>query len=67
METNSKALGALWVNQPKSENSPVLTGEINGQRVVVFKNKKWSTREQVKQPLYFIRSFVAQGKQKTTE
>ena len=67
MEETSKALGALWVNQPKSEHSPVLTGEINGERVVVFQNKKWSKPEQVKQPLYFIRSFVAQGKQKTTE
>lgn len=67
MEETSKALGALWVNQPKSEHSPVLTGEINGQRVVVFKNKKWSQPEQVKQPLYFIRSFVAQSKQKATD
>ncbi len=67
MEETSKALGALWVNQPKSENSPVLTGEINGKRVVVFKNKKWNHAEKVKQPLYFLRSYVAQGKQKTTE
>lgn len=67
MEETSKALGALWVNQPKNVNGPELTGEINGQRVVVFKNKKWSQPEEVKQPLYFLRSYVAQGKQKTTE
>ena len=67
MEASSKALGALWVNKSENENAPELTGEINGQRVVVFKNKKWSQPEQVKQPLYFLRSYVAQGKQKTTE
>ena len=47
-------LGALWVNQPKSEKGPVLTGEIAGQRVVVFKNKKWNETDQKKQPLYHI-------------
>ncbi|OGY43499.1 MAG: hypothetical protein A3J62_04160 [Candidatus Buchananbacteria bacterium RIFCSPHIGHO2_02_FULL_38_8] len=54
MEQNPNRLGALWVNQPKSERGPVLTGQINGQRVSVFKNKKWSEEEQKKQPLYHI-------------
>lgn len=57
MKDNSTGLGALWVNNDiKNENSPVLTGEINGRRVVVFKNKNWSLRKKVKEPLYFIRS-----------
>ena len=46
-------LGALWVNEPKSEKGPVLTGEIAGQRVVGFKNKRWSESDQ-KQPLYQV-------------
>ena len=54
MEQNQSRLGALWVNQPKSEKGPVLTGEINGQRVAVFKNKKWSETEGKKQPLYHV-------------
>jgi len=54
MEKSSTRLGALWVNEPKSEKGPMLTGEINGVRVVVFKNKKWSEAEQKKQPLYHI-------------
>lgn len=51
MENNK--LGALWVNEPKSDKSPVLTGEISGQRVVGFKNRKW-TKDDEKQPLYQI-------------
>ena len=54
MTQSSTKLGALWVNQPKSERGPVLTGEINGQRVSVFKNKKWSETEEKKQPLYHV-------------
>ena len=54
MAQNPNQLGALWVNQPKSDRSPVLTGEINGKRVSVFKNKKWSEEEKKKQPLYHI-------------
>ena len=63
MEKSSNALGALWVNKPKNERSPVLTGEINGQRVSVFKNKKWSKAEQEKQPLYRILASIAKGKE----
>ena len=44
-------LGALWVNKPRSDKGPVLTGEISGQRVVGFKNKRWSEGDE-KQPLY---------------
>jgi len=54
MSKDSNNLGALWVNEPKSEKSPVLTGEINGQRVSVFKNKKWSKDQQAKQPMYHV-------------
>lgn len=53
-EKNSDKLGALWVNQPKSERGPVLTGEIKGQRVVVFKNKKWTEDDKKKQPMYHV-------------
>jgi hypothetical protein len=54
MAENSNRLGALWVNQPKSDRSPVLTGEISGQRVSVFKNKKWTEDQKEKQPMYHI-------------
>lgn len=54
MEPASTKLGALWVNEPKSENGPVLTGELDGQRVVAFKNDKWSEEEKDKQPLYLV-------------
>lgn len=54
MSQNPNQLGALWVNQKKSEKGPELTGELNGQRVVVFKNKRWNEAEQKKQPLYHI-------------
>ena len=53
MEKSSNRLGALWVNKAKSERGPELTGEIDGKRVAVFKNKKWSEKEE-KQPLYNI-------------
>jgi len=46
--------GALWVNEPKSEKGPVLTGLIDGKRVVVFKNKRWTDEGKKKQPLYYI-------------
>ena len=59
MEKSSDKLGALWVNQPKNERGPVLTGEIKGQRVAVFKNQKWSEAEQKKQPLYHVLASIA--------
>ncbi|MFA5022402.1 MAG: hypothetical protein WC508_04970 [Patescibacteria group bacterium] len=59
---NSTKLGALWVNQPKSEKGPVLTGEIEGKRVALFKNKKWTEAESKKQPMYYILESVFQGK-----
>lgn len=51
--TANNKLGALWVNEPKSDKGPVLTGEISGVRVVGFKNKRWSEADQ-KQPLYQV-------------
>ena len=54
MSQSTNQLGALWVTQIKSEKGPELTGEIGGQRVVVFKNKRWSEEEQKKQPLYHV-------------
>ena len=53
MANGSNRLGALWVNKAKNERSPELTGEIDGKRVAVFKNKKWSEKEE-KQPLYNV-------------
>ncbi len=62
MAQDSARLGALWVNQPKSERGPVLTGEIGGQRVVAFKNKKWSEADAKKQPLYHVLQAAAKRK-----
>ena len=53
MEKSSNRLGALWGNKAKSERGPEMTGEIDGKRVAVFKNKKRSEKEE-KQPLYNI-------------
>jgi len=53
-QSSSNKLGALWVNKSKSERGPVLTGQINGKRVSVFKNKKWTEAEEKKQPLYHV-------------
>lgn len=54
MAQATNKLGAFWVNKPKNEQGPVLTGEINGERVVVFKNKRWTEAEAKKQPLYHV-------------
>ena len=62
MAESTNRLGALWVNKPKSEKGPVLTGEINGQRVVVFKNKKWTEKEGEKQPMYHVLEALSKGK-----
>ncbi|HLC89531.1 MAG TPA: hypothetical protein VJG65_01065 [Patescibacteria group bacterium] len=59
---NPDKLGALWVNEPKNERGPVLTGEINGVRVVAFKNQRWSEADQKKQPLYHILKSTPKGK-----
>ena len=55
-------LGALWVNKPKSERGPVLTGLLNGQRVVVFKNKKWTESDEKKQPMYHVLKSTVKAK-----
>jgi hypothetical protein len=52
---SSNRLGALWVNKAKSEKGPALTGEIDGKRVAVFQNKKWSEDDDTsKQPRYHV-------------
>lgn len=54
MAQNFNELGALWVNNPKSDRSPVMTGTIDGKRVSVFKNKRWSEEQKKKLPIYQI-------------
>jgi len=54
MAQQSTRLGALWAAKAKSEKSPVLTGEIDGKRVAVFKNKKYSDEPESKQPMYHV-------------
>ena len=69
METSSNRIGALWVNKGKEERGPELTGEIDGKRVAVFINKKWSEKD-AKQPLYNVLVSIPKAKkesQKTTE
>ena len=42
-------------NKAKSEKGPALTGEIDGKRVAVFQNKKWSEDDDTsKQPRYHV-------------
>ncbi len=62
MTQSSNRLGALWTSKVKSEKGPVLTGEIDGKRVVVFKNKKWTENEDSKQPLYHVLLSTLTGK-----
>lgn len=62
MTENSNKLGALWVNKSKSERGPALTGLIEGKRVAVFKNKKWTEAEEKKQPLYHVLLSTLKGK-----
>jgi len=62
MEQTATKLGALWVNEPKSEKGPVLTGELSGQRVVAFKNKRWSETDKKTQPLYHVYPSIRKAK-----
>ncbi len=39
----------------------VVTGEIDGQHVSVFKNDKWSEEEKEKQPLYLAHRTVGKA------
>ena len=64
MAKNPNELGALWVTEPKSDRSPVLTGEINGQRVALFKNRMWKEEDKKKLPLYHVWQSKAQSKAK---
>ena len=61
MAESSNRLGALWVNKAKGERGPELTGEIDGKRVAVFKNKNWSEKEE-KQPLYNVLASIPKAK-----
>lgn len=63
MTQNPNELGALWVNEPKNDRSPVLTGTVNGQRVSVFKNKGWKEEEKKKFPIYRILKSTIGAKQ----
>lgn len=38
-EWDNRELGALWVNVKQGTNEKYLTGAINGEKVIVFKNK----------------------------
>jgi len=62
MAENSNRLGALWASKIKSEKSPVFTGEIDGKRVAVFKNRKWVEGEETKQPVYHVLLSTLKGK-----
>jgi len=62
MAESSNRIGAFWVNKPQNERGPVLTSEVNGQRVSVFKNKRWSEADEKKQPLYHVLVSTAKKK-----
>jgi uncharacterized protein (DUF736 family) len=38
-EWNDREIGALWVNAKQGSNEKYLTGQINGEKVIMFKNK----------------------------
>jgi uncharacterized protein (DUF736 family) len=38
-EWNDREIGALWVNAKQGSNEKYLTGQINGDKVIMFKNK----------------------------
>lgn len=38
-EWNDREIGALWVNAKQGSNEKYLTGQINGAKVIMFKNK----------------------------
>jgi len=38
-EWDNRELGALWVNVKQGTNEKYLTGAINGEKVIIFKNK----------------------------
>jgi uncharacterized protein (DUF736 family) len=44
-EWGEREIGALWVNVKQSDGSKYLTGTINGQKVVLFKNKSHSEND----------------------
>jgi uncharacterized protein (DUF736 family) len=51
-EWADREIGALWINVKQSDGSKYLTGSINGEKVVVFKNK--SHEENDKAPYFRI-------------
>ena len=38
-EWNDREIGALWVNVKQGSNDKYLTGQVNGEKVIMFKNK----------------------------
>lgn len=38
-EWSDREIGALWVNVKNGSNDKYLTGQINGEKVILFKNK----------------------------
>ena len=38
-EWNDREIGALWVNVKQGSNDRYLTGQVNGEKVIMFKNK----------------------------
>ena len=51
-EWSDREIGALWINVKQSDGSKYLTGSINGEKVVVFKNK--SHEENDKAPYFRV-------------
>ena len=51
-EWTDREIGALWINVKQSDGSKYLTGSINGEKVVVFKNK--SHEENDKAPYFRV-------------
>ena len=38
-EWNDREIGALWVNVKQGSNDRYLTGKVNGEKGIMFKNK----------------------------
>jgi uncharacterized protein (DUF736 family) len=38
-EWSNREMGALWVNVKQGSNEKYLTGQVNGEKVILFKNK----------------------------
>lgn len=38
-EWSNREIGALWINVKNGSNDKYLTGQVNGEKVILFKNK----------------------------